>query len=82
MAVEDEQGRAKTYSLSTRWTPTVLREWGWSNRSITAGDTIVASYIPYKQDDTLGELVTLVVNGKAFALNASDRDVGAGDGAR
>ena len=60
----------------------MLREWGWSNRSITAGDTIVASYIPYQQNDTLGELVTLVVNGKAFALNASDLDVGAGDGAR
>lgn len=56
----------ETWSLVSRWTPTILRKAGWSRRSIEPGDRVTFTYRPHVSNPTVGHLETIEVNGEAL----------------
>ncbi len=65
----EEGGAAGTWTITTRWTPTILREHGWSRESIKAGDKITVTYLPHVDKPHVGQMQTIEVNGKALPLS-------------
>lgn len=57
------------WSITTRWTPTVLREHGWSRDSIKPGDTVTVTYRPHVDRAHVGQMTTIEVNGTALPLS-------------
>lgn len=64
-----EGDEAETWSMVTRWTPTILRKQGWSRTSIRPGDTITVTYQPHVSNPTVGHMQTIEVNGEALPLD-------------
>ena len=64
-----EDGGAAPWTITTRWTPTILREHGWSRDSIKAGDKISVTYLPHVDKPRIGQMVTVEVNGQALPLS-------------
>lgn len=60
--IPDAQGNPVNHRMSIRWTPTVLRKMGWTRRSIEPGDKLTVTFVPHKQDPTVGSLLSLEVN--------------------
>jgi hypothetical protein len=67
--VVDESGATAHWTLVTRWTPTILRQHGWTRDSIKPGDTISAIYWPHVQSPAVGSLRSIEVNGKALEID-------------
>jgi hypothetical protein len=65
----DENGGAAPWTITTRWTPTILREHGWSRDSIKAGDKVTVTYLPHVDKPRVGQMVTIEVNGRALPLS-------------
>lgn len=68
MDVETDDG-VESWSMVTRWTPTILRKLGWSRSSVVAGDEITVMYQPHVSDPTVGHMRTITVNGEALSLD-------------
>jgi hypothetical protein len=68
MEVADGDTRA-TWTITTRWTPTILREHGWSRESIRPGDKITVTYLPHVEKPRIGQMQTIEVNGKSLPLS-------------
>ncbi len=68
MTVEDG-GSAGAWTITTRWTPTILREHGWSRESIKPGDKISVTYLPHVDKARVGQMQTIEVNGGALPLS-------------
>ena len=68
MTVEDN-GAAAAWTITTRWTPTILREHGWSRESIKPGDEITVTYLPHVDKPRVGQMQMIEVNGKALPLS-------------
>ena len=68
MTVADDGGAAP-WTITTRWTPTILREHGWSRDSIEAGDKITVTYLPHIEKPRIGQMVTIEVNGQPLPLS-------------
>jgi hypothetical protein len=66
--VEDKSGNVQRWALNTRWTPTILRQHGWTRDSIKPGDTVEVTYQPHVRQPTVANMVTLKVNGKVLPL--------------
>ena len=66
--VPDEQGNLVNHTMSIRWTPTVLRRMGWRRNSIQPGDKLTVTFVPHKQDPTVGALRSLEVNDVPLAI--------------
>ena len=66
--IPDEQGHLINHRMSIRWTPTVLRRMGWRRNSIEPGDELTISFVPHKQDPTVGALRNLAVNDVPLAI--------------
>ncbi|NNC64339.1 MAG: hypothetical protein HKN84_06110 [Gammaproteobacteria bacterium] len=66
--IPDEQGNLVNHTMSIRWTPTVLRRMGWRRNSIEPGDKLTVTFVPHKQDPTVGALRSLVVNDVPLAI--------------
>ena len=66
--VKDKSGNVQRWALNTRWTPTILRQHGWTRDSIKPGDTIEVTYQPHVRQPTVANMVTLKVNGKELPL--------------
>jgi hypothetical protein len=62
-------GGAEPWSITTRWTPTILRDHGWSRESIKAGDKVTVTYLPHVDKPRVGQMVTIEVNGRALPLS-------------
>ena len=60
--IPDEQGNPVNHRMTIRWTPTVLRKMGWTRRSIEIGDKLTVTFVPHKQDPTVGSVLNLEVN--------------------
>lgn len=58
-----------SWSITTRWTPTVLREHGWSRDSIKPGDAVTVTYRPHVEKPRVGHMVTIEINGTALPLS-------------
>ncbi len=63
------EGGAEPWSITTRWTPTILRDHGWSRESIKAGDKVAVTYLPHVDKPRVGQMVTIEVNGRALPLS-------------
>lgn len=70
--IPDEQGNLVNHTMSIRWTPTVLRRMGWRRNTIQPGDTLTITFVPHKQDPTVGSLRSLQVNDVPLAINPPD----------
>jgi len=57
------------WSITTRWTPTILRDHDWSRESIKAGDEVTVTYLPHVDKPRVGQMVTIEVNGRALPLS-------------
>ena len=65
-------GRVTQWTLVTRWTPTILREHGWSRESIKPGDMIAVTYLPHKETPRIGSMQSIEVNGQALEIDFSE----------
>ena len=68
MTVE-ENGSTDVWTITTRWTPTILRDHGWSRDSIKPGDRITVTYLPHVDKPRIGQMVTIEVNGTTLPLS-------------
>jgi len=68
MSVE-EGGAAVPWTITTRWTPTILRQHGWSRDSIKAGDEVTVTYRPHVDKPHVGQMQTVEVNGRSLPLS-------------
>jgi hypothetical protein len=62
-------GGVVPWTITTRWTPTILREHGWSRDSIEPGDRVTLTYLPHVDKPHVGQMVTIEVNGAALPLS-------------
>jgi hypothetical protein len=65
----EENGATNVWTITTRWTPTILRDHGWSRESIKAGDRITVTYLPHVEKPRIGQMQTIEVNGKSLPLS-------------
>jgi hypothetical protein len=63
-----EEGGTAAWTLVTRWTPTILREHGWSRDSIKPGDTLTVTYVPHVERPRIGQMVSIEINGQTLPL--------------
>ena len=63
-----EEGGVARWTLVTRWTPTILREHGWSRDSIKPGDMLKIGYLPHVERPHVGQMVSIEINGKPLPL--------------
>lgn len=59
---------ARTLSMVTRWTPTVLRNAGWNRSSVAPGDRVTVTYQPHVSNPAVGHMQTIEVNGETLPL--------------
>jgi hypothetical protein len=64
-----EGGSTAVWTITTRWTPTILRDHGWSRESIKAGDKVTVTYLPHVDKSHIGQMQTIEVNGKPLPLS-------------
>jgi Family of unknown function (DUF6152) len=62
-------GAAQSWTITTRWTPTILREHGWSRASIKPGDTVTVTYLPHVEKPRIGQMQTIEINGQSLPLS-------------
>lgn len=72
MDVTDADGNVESWALVTRWTPTVLRGWGWNRNSVKPGDEITVTYASHVREPNMGNMLTLDVNGEPLPLEAPE----------
>src|SRR5262245_7464846 len=64
-----ENGGVVPWTVTTRWTPTILRDHGWSRESIKAGDKVTVTYLPHVDKQHIGQMQTIEVNGRSLPLS-------------
>ena len=67
MDVETVEG-TQNWGVTTRWTPTILRQHGWARDSIKPGDRLTVTYAPHVSDPTVVQMRTIAVNGTELQL--------------
>ena len=68
MNVEDK-GVTSAWTITTRWTPTILRDHGWTRESIKPGDKVTVTYLPHVEKQHIGQMQTINANGKSLPLS-------------
>jgi hypothetical protein len=63
-----QEGGTAPWTFTTRWTPTILRDLGWTRASIKPGDTVRVTYLPHVNKPQIGQMITMEVNGKPLPL--------------
>ena len=69
MNVEDSGGVSSQWTITTRWTPTILREHGWRRDSIEPGDEVTVTYLPHVEKPRIGQMQTVEINGQSLPLS-------------
>ena len=64
-----EDGGVAPWTITTRWTPTILRDHGWSRDSIKAGDKVTVTYLPHVDKSHIGQMQTIEVDGRSLPLS-------------
>jgi hypothetical protein len=65
----EEGGGLRLWTITTRWTPTILREHGWSRESIKPGDEVTVTYLPHVEKPRIGHMQTVEINGQSLPLS-------------
>jgi hypothetical protein len=65
--IEEPDG-TEHWAMTTRWTPTILRELGWKRSSIVPGDSVTLTYRPHVTDPAVAQMSTISVNGTELSL--------------
>lgn len=65
----EADGAVAPWTITTRWTPTILRDHGWSRDSIKPGDKVAVTYLPHVDKARVGQMVTIEVNGQSLPLS-------------
>ena len=68
MNVEEGDGVSQ-WTITTRWTPTILRAHGWSRDSIKPGDEVTVTYLPHVEKPRIGHMQTVEINGRSLPLS-------------
>ncbi len=63
-----DAGAASSWTITTRWTPTILRDHGWSRDSIKPGDRVTVTYLPHVDKSLVGQMQTIEINGQPLPL--------------
>jgi hypothetical protein len=69
MEAAADGGGVAPWTITTRWTPTILRDHGWSRDSIKPGDKVTITYLPHVDKPLIGQMVTIEVNGLSLPLS-------------
>jgi len=64
-----ESGGVAPWTITTRWTPTILRDHGWTRDSIKPGDKVTVTYLPHVEKPHIGQMMTVEVNGQSLPLS-------------
>jgi hypothetical protein len=64
-----ENGGVAPWTITTRWTPTILRDHGWTRDSIKPGDKVTVRYLPHVEKPHIGQMMTVEVNGQSLPLS-------------
>lgn len=56
------------WAVTTRWTPTILRQHGWTRSSIKPGDKVTVTYRQHVSDPAVVQMQTIEVNGEPLPL--------------
>jgi hypothetical protein len=67
--VTDIYDATARWTLVTRWTPTILRQHGWTRDSIKPGDRVTVTYLPHVESVTVGSIRSIEVNGEALDVS-------------
>ena len=65
----EENGSTSSWTITTRWTPTILRDHGWSRDSIKPGDKVTVTYLPHVEKPRIGQMQTIEINGQSLPLS-------------
>ena len=65
----DENGVVNPWTITTRWTPTILRSHGWTRDSIKPGDKVTVTYLPHVDKPRIGQMQTIEINGESLPLS-------------
>ena len=65
----EEAGATVEWTITTRWTPTILREHGWTRTSIEPGDKVTVRYLPHVEKPHIGQMVSIEVDGTTLPLS-------------
>lgn len=65
----EESGAVNQWTITTRWTPTILRDHGWTRDSIKPGDKVTVTYLPHVEKSRIGQMQTIAINGKSLPLS-------------
>lgn len=65
----EEGGAVVPWTITTRWTPTILRDHGWSRDSIRGGARVTVTYRPHVDKPHVGQMVTIEVDGQSLPLS-------------
>jgi hypothetical protein len=64
----DSGDGVENWAMTTRWTPTILRQHGWTRNSIRPGDKLVLTYVPHVSKPAVAQMRTIEVNGEELPL--------------
>ena len=66
--VENGSEDVEGWALNTRWTPTILRQHGWTRNSVKPGDRVTVTYNRHITNPTVVNMLTIEVNGEELPL--------------
>ena len=66
--ITDENGDVHRWAFTQRYTPTILRQHGWTRNSLKPGDTITVMYWGHVSLPRVGQILRLEVNGDLLEL--------------
>jgi hypothetical protein len=65
----DNGGTIENWAITTRWTPTILREHDWSRSSVKPGDTVEVTFRRHVSNPRVAQMQTIEVNGHQLPLD-------------
>jgi hypothetical protein len=65
----EENGATTAWTITTRWTPTILRDHDWGRESIKPGDKVTVTYLPHVEKAHVGQMQTIEINGESLPLS-------------
>jgi hypothetical protein len=65
----DNGGTIENWAMTTRWTPTILRQHNWNRYSVKPGDTVTVTFHRHVSNPRVAQMQTIDVNGHELSLD-------------